>query len=199
MTLSAHLIYAMAWLGFGVAHSVLAGPAAKAALRPLLGRGYRLGYNIFALLTFVLVAYGMRAVLAGSHGVYDLTPPMLWFLRGMTILGGLIFLAALAQYDLGRFAGVTQLFAHDRNDNLEELHLSGMHRFVRHPLYTGAHLYFWGSIRSEFDLVTAIWVSAYFIIGSHFEEQKLITDYGEDYRRYKARVPSVVPWRGRAI
>jgi len=199
VTISAHIIYAMAWLGFGAAHSLLAGPTAKAVLHPLLGRSYRLVYNIFALFTIGIVIYGTRYGLDGALGPFELTPALRQVLSGITVLGALIFVAALSQYDLGRFAGVTQLFEPANEQSLEKLHLSGLHRFVRHPLYTGAHLYFWGSVRSEFDLATAVWASAYFIIGSHFEEQKLIADFGDAYRHYKTQVPSVIPWRGRAI
>lgn len=46
-------------------------------------------------------------------------------------------------------------------------------------------------------LVTAVAVSIYFIIGSKFEERKLIIYYGDTYRRYMERVPGLLPlpWR----
>lgn len=199
MTVTAHSLYALAWLSFGLVHSLLAGPQAKARLHFVFGRGYRLAYNLFALFHIGLVIYGMRYWLGADLGPYHFSATVQSMLNGIRLLGVVIILAALSQYDLGRFAGITQLFVRAEDDAGEALHVSGLHRYVRHPLYTGAHLYFWGSVGSEFDLATALWASSYFIIGSYFEEQKLIADYGAAYRAYRARVPSVVPWRGRAI
>ena len=199
MSIGAHFLYALLWLSFGAVHSALAGPRMKQRLAPLLGRGYRLAYNLFALLTIGLVMYGGRYVIAYDVSAFDLTPLMLAVLRGLMGIGALIFLAALTQYDLGRFAGITQIVLPAKDDIEEPLHLGGFHRYVRHPLYSGAHLYFWGSIRNEFDLATAIWASLYFVIGSYFEEQKLVATYGDAYARYCKQVPSVIPWRGRAI
>ena len=36
-------------------------------------------------------------------------------------------------------------------------------------------------------------ISLYFIIGSYFEEKKLVDEYGEIYRKYKHRVPALMP------
>lgn len=46
-------------------------------------------------------------------------------------------------------------------------------------------------------LVSALAITAYFVIGSRLEEQKLIARFGEAYRRYRDRVPGLLPrpWR----
>ena len=199
MSVSDHLIYAMFWLVFGVVHSLLAGPKMKQQLKSILGGGYRFAYNLFALFHIVLVIYGGRYLLANELPVLPFPMVVFTLLKGMMIVGALLVVASLFQYDLGRFSGWTQLRYPELKDSDEPLHLSGFHRYVRHPLYTGAHLYLWGSIQTEFDLVTAVWASAYLIIGSVFEERKLIATYGDAYSQYKREVPSVIPWRGRAI
>ena len=199
MTVNEHLIYAALWLVFGVVHSVLAGPIMKNRLKTWLGGGYRFSYNVFALLHIGLVIYATRYFLAGHLGALPLLPAILMALQVMMIVGAIIFVVALAQYDLGRFSGLTQL-REPRLAQIEEpLHLAGFHRYVRHPLYSAAHLYLWGSVRTEFDLATAFWASAYLIIGSYFEEQKLIAEYGKAYADYKSKVPAIIPWKGRAI
>ena len=198
MSLIAHSLYALAWLSFGLVHSVLATRQVKGLLQPFLGRGYRLLYNLFALIYIALVIYGSRYLLGDGLGPFHFAEPFRLALLAMMFAGAVIFVVALLQYDLGLFSGLSQLFKTDSDTQVEPLQMRGLNRFVRHPLYSGAHLYLWGAVRSEFDLMTAIWASCYLVIGAHFEERKLIADYGTAYRDYKARVPSLIPWRGRA-
>ena len=145
------------------------------------------------------VLYGGLFWLAPQAHHFDIPDEMLTAMNGAMILGVIFFLIALTQYDLGRFAGVTQLFTPPKQDQEEPLHLGGLHRYVRHPLYTGGYLYLWGSVRTEFDLATALLASLYLMIGTHFEEQKLIAIYGEAYRDYQQAVPAILPWRGKAL
>ena len=199
MSITAHILYALGWLSFGVIHSLLASQSVKSLLLPLFGRAYRLVYNLFALLYFGVLVYGGRYLIGDAADAFHPGPVMRNVLIAMMLLGVTIFIAALFQYDLGRFAGISQLFKPDDAKTTEPLQLRGLNRYVRHPLYTGAHLYLWGAVRSEFDLATAIWASAYLLIGSRFEEQRLVAEYGQAYRDYLRRVPSLIPWRGRAI
>ena len=189
----------MAWLSFGAVHSILAVKPVKNLLEPWLGRAYRFAYNLFALFHIGLVIYGGQYLIGGNAVRFHYSPVVLMALQGIMILGATIFVTALSQYDLGRFSGLTQLLKGNGEAGGEPLHLTGLHRFVRHPLYSGVHLYIWSTVRTEFDLATAIWASAYLIIGSHFEERKLIMDYGDAYRTYMDNVPAVIPWRGRAV
>ena len=199
MSASAHIIYFLLWVSFGIAHTLLAGPKAKAHLSSLLGRGYRMSYNLFALYHIVLVIYGGRYLLGSGAAHFPLSNSLQSAMTGAMILGIITFVLALTQYDLGRFSGLTQLFERQKEEIEEPLHLGGLHRFVRHPLYSGVYLYMWGSVRTEFDLATAIWASIYLMIGSHFEERKLIATYGDAYRNYMKRVPAVIPWRGQML
>ena len=199
MSPTAHFIYFALWVSFGVGHTLLACPKAKTALNFLLGRTYRFSYNLFALLHIGLVIYGGRYLLGAQASHFALSPEIVMAMQGSMLLGIILFLIALSQYDIGRFVGLTQLFTPAQEDREEPLHLGGLHRFVRHPLYTGVYLYMWGAVHSELDLATALYASLYLMIGSHFEERKLIDLYGTAYSDYKKRVPALIPWRGRAI
>lgn len=195
-----HAVYALLWLSFGWAHSVLAGERAKRQLHWVFGAAYRMGYNIFAVVHIAVILVGGRYLLADASrfALPSTAEQTLTVLQwgGAAVLG-----VALLQYDLGRFSGLTQLrsrlgaraVAED-----EPLHVTGLHRLVRHPLYTGAFLFLWGAVRTEFDFATALWGCLYLVIGTYFEERKLLTRYGEDYAQYKKRVPAYVPWKGRA-
>jgi protein-S-isoprenylcysteine O-methyltransferase Ste14 len=118
---------------------------------------------------------------------------------GMQLIGLCVLLVALKQYDLGRFSGLSQLRRGSDQPVDEPLHLTGLHRYIRHPLYLGAYLYLWGGAVDEFGFQTALWASLYLFIGTWFEERKLISQYGAEFQVYKNKVPSLLPYKGRAI
>lgn len=196
--LKAQTIYALAWLSFGVVHSVLAGGAAKRRLDSLFGVYYRLAYNLWAGLHIAAV-WALGGALMGDQP-YDLEPGVAGAMTGIRVLGVVVLLLALREYDLGRFSGLAQIRAHKAGITLSEdepLITGGLHRFVRHPLYLGVYLILWGGATGDFGLATAVWGSVYLVIGAGFEDRKLLVLYGDEFRDYKGRIPAVIPWRGR--
>ena len=200
-TIAAHALYALAWFSFGLGHSLLAGTRAKALLAPALGPYYRIAYNGLAGIHVAGVWLAGKWLFAGA-APFALTGTVGAGLTGLSILGIVFFLLALRGYDLGRLAGTTQI----RNHRLgtaepedEPLRTDGFHAWVRHPLYAGAYLILWGNAQDPFGLATAIWASAYFAIGTMFEERRLRKLYGDAYRSYQASVPAIIPWRGKAL
>jgi protein-S-isoprenylcysteine O-methyltransferase Ste14 len=121
----------------------------------------------------------------------------------LMVLGGIaILIVALRGYDLGRFTGLTQVRAGRAGATLaqdEPLKLDGLHRYVRHPLYTGGFLVLWGLAHDPMAVATAVWASLYLLIGTWFEERRLLRVYGEAYAQYRLRVPAFMPWRGKAM
>ena len=193
-------IYALLWLSFGFVHSLLARASTKRLLQPLFGRSYRFSYNLFSALHIGLVIIGGQIVLGENSLKFELGN-VFTLLAAACQVGGVIVIAlSLTQYDLGRFSGTTQLFGDDDTSADEEsLHITGMHRYVRHPLYLGACLYLVGGAVSEFGLQTALWGCLYLWIGTWFEERSLVNQYGIAYVEYREKVPAILPFRGRAI
>jgi len=193
-------IYALLWISFGLVHSLLARASAKRILQPLFGRAYRLSYNLFSALHIGLVIIGGQLVLGGNSVGFGFGNELAILATAAQWTGIVVIAFSLTQYDLGRFSGVTQLF---RDDNLtaeeEPLHTTGMHRYVRHPLYLGAYLYLLGGAVNEFDMQTALWGCLYLLIGTWFEERSLVTQYGRAYIEYKEKVPAIFPFKGRAL
>lgn len=77
-----------------------------------------------------------------------------------------------------------------------ELKIDGIHRFVRHPLYSGTILFVCGlffifPILS--NLIAVVLLVAYVLIGIGFEEKKLIKEFGENYKKYMQEVPMLIP------
>lgn len=195
-----HIGYALLWVSFGLVHSLLAGAAVKDRLHPWLGRSYRLTYNVVAAIHVALILFAGRALLGSTAVDLEWSQPIHHLFAGVQWTGALLVVVALLHYDLGRFSGLTQLLNRDTDApaNKEPLHVSGLHRYVRHPLYAGAYLCLWGRIGDEFDLATAIWASVYLAVGAHFEERRLVDLYGDDYTEYRHRVPALIPRKGRA-
>jgi protein-S-isoprenylcysteine O-methyltransferase Ste14 len=76
------------------------------------------------------------------------------------------------------------------------LMVSGIHQFVRHPLYTGTFLFIWGwliLIPNISVLITDVIITVYTLIGLNFEEKKLEKEFGESYKLYKQKVPALIP------
>ncbi|MEM7652027.1 MAG: isoprenylcysteine carboxylmethyltransferase family protein [Pseudomonadota bacterium] len=194
MTLSEHLIYAVLWLSFGVAHSVLASARAKSVLSAL-GSSYRLAYNWIAALHVAAVWLIGKTFLATNATSWSLPQVLDLVLWAGAVAGALILLLAFRAYDTGKFLGLSQYkekTSIDAMDN-EPLSVGGLNRYMRHPLYTGAILLLFCVVRDEFSLATACWATAYFIVGAAFEEKRLIARYGQDYLDYRQRVPMFIP------
>jgi len=195
VTVFDHLLYASVWIGFGASHSLLASESIKAGLAQL-GNWYRLSYNIVALVSIMAVV---------GFGEHWLPRPDLAFIQPFWLqamrwvffgVGAVLLVVAFRGYDLPRFIGLRQIRETDAQED-EPLRLNGLHRYVRHPAYLASFMLLWGRVGTEAQLATAIWGSLYLIIGMQFEERRLVRLYGDAYRDYQARVPQVLPWKGR--
>jgi protein-S-isoprenylcysteine O-methyltransferase Ste14 len=81
-------------------------------------------------------------------------------------------------------------------DRREPLRTDGLYAIVRHPLMVcdifwplGWSLIF-GSVIGI--LLTPVWFAVIWV-GTHLEEEALVREYGDAYRRLQARVPRLVP------
>jgi len=74
------------------------------------------------------------------------------------------------------------------------LKIEGPYKIVRHPLYLFTIIFL--ILRPTMDLfylVFLIFIIAYFYIGSFYEEKKLVSAFGDQYRKYQASVPRLFP------
>ena len=188
-------ILLVAWFVYFALHSALASLNVKrwlAARHPGFMPAYRIGFNTIAVLGLLPILW-----LLYSH-----PGPFVWSWSGMSayIANGLAlaavagFFYTLRDYDGSEFLGLRQWFNQTRTvEDQECFHITAAHRFVRHPWYFFSLLIIWTRDMSAAMLLSAMVMTAYFIVGSRMEERKLIAYHGERYLRYMGKVAGLVP------
>jgi methanethiol S-methyltransferase len=185
----------LAWIVYGALHSVLAAQGTKRLAATHLSRlmpAYRLLYNLFAGLSLLPILW----LLWRDSG------PWLWrwhggpagVMNGLGLLAAGLLLAGPGLYDLSEFLGFRQL--RERRGapvDQEPFRISTLHRYVRHPWYALTLVILWTRDMNAAMLVSALWITVYFIIGSRLEELKLLARFGAAYQEYMTRVPGLVP------
>lgn len=187
---------AIAWALYGALHSWLAGLGLKGWVDrhwPRLTPAYRLLFNGLAVV--LLIPPLWLTWLYPGAALWHWPAWLAWPAAIATVAG---YAWSLRWYDSMDFLGLRQW--RGRNGAAvwrDGLVLSPLHRYVRHPWYSLGLLYLWTRDLNAGWLVAVLAVTAYLVIGSRLEERKLIQVFGESYRRYRDRVPALVPmpWR----
>ncbi len=185
---------------FGIIHTLLASCRVKNWARRRWGanrvdRWYRLFFSFAATATFLPLLV-LPSVLP-DRPLYTIPAPWVWLTGALQLGAVIVFLVALFQTDVWRFIGLRQLLRGGEPvpaDRHARLVTSGPYRWMRHPLYTTTIvvLALWPDMsvnRLAFFAVS----TAYFALGSIPEEQKLVAEFGEAYRRYQQTTPRLIP------
>jgi methanethiol S-methyltransferase len=188
-----HFLLILLWIVYYTIHSILASSSAKNFFQKKLKktfRYYRLGYSIFATLTLILLLYFQYSF--ESPPLIRL-PWIKYFAILFLILPGLIIMfVSIKKYFL-LLSGVRSIFT---PVPASELKVNGIHRFVRHPLYSGTILFVWGLfLVFPFlnNFIAAVLLTLYVLLGISFEEKKLIKEFGKEYEGYIQKVPMLIP------
>lgn len=189
------LLLAALWLVYFAIHSLLASLKIKQYAHkhiPSLMPAYRLCFNFIATISLIpplwVLYQGQNQPLWEFNGI------ALWVTHGIAILAILGFLYSLKYYDGQRFLGLQQWRNGEQTiEDQEQLSISPLHRYVRHPWYTFALMLIWTRSMNDLMLVTAILLSLYIVIGYRMEEKKLIACHGNTYKTYQSKVPGIIP------
>jgi protein-S-isoprenylcysteine O-methyltransferase Ste14 len=150
---------------------------------------YRLGFNLFAVISFLPILYLINAL--PDRSAYEIPFPWSFLMYAGQGVSAVLLLAAFLQTDPMSFIGLRQLF---EKDNPSGLVTHGLYRIVRHPLYLFGLLFIWLSpAASQNSLTVCIGATLYTMIGAYFEERKLLQAFGDAYARYKQNTPMLVP------
>src|SRR5512133_709019 len=193
------VLLSLVWIAFAALHSSLASLGLKRVTArhcPRLVPAYRLLYNLVAGLTLLPILW----LLAYRPGpwLWRWTGLAAWVMNGLALVAAGILVFGPAGYDLKEFLGWRQVrTGRESAEDLEPLRISSLHRFVRHPWYSLSLVILWTRDMNTARIVSAGWITVYFITGSWLEERKLLARFGAAYREYMALVPGLLPrpWR----
>ena len=192
---SAVIIF-LAVAAYGVIHSLLASLPAKAQARRLFGpaadRLYRLVFNVIAVISFVPLL-ALPVTLPGQT-LYRLRPPWSLILIGVQLIAVLALGLGVLQTGAGAFLGLRQMAGPARSE-APRLVVTGLYRFVRHPLYTAGLLFIWATpVMTTNLLALYIGLTVYIVLGALHEEYRLRREFGEAYREYQRSTPMLIPF-----
>lgn len=185
----------LATAAYGALHSLLAANGTKqwalARFGPGARRAYRLVYNAIAIVTFLPVT--LLLVLFPGSLLYRMEFP--W--SALALLGQAVSLLLLAigllQTDPSGFLGLRQLSGSLPSVPVR-LSVTGLYRWVRHPLYTAGLVLIWLTpVMTTGVLALNLALTAYIVLGYRLEERRLVEELGPAYVEYQARVPALVP------
>ncbi len=190
-----HWLLLILWILYGVVHSFLANVIVKQSIQKNMGklfRYYRICYSLFALVTLMLLLWyqlSMRSIWLYSLAIMRYGVSLVFIVPGIIIM-----VKCIGKYFFD-LSGIQSFQKHKPAIN-STLQQTGLHKYVRHPLYFGTLLFVWGLFLSFpllSNLIAAVILTVYVIIGIQLEETKLFLEYGEEYKRYSKRVPKLIP------
>ncbi|HEU0064061.1 MAG TPA: isoprenylcysteine carboxylmethyltransferase family protein [Flavisolibacter sp.] len=188
-----HIILAVLWSVYCFLHSFFASLTIKQKIKMATGadfKWYRISYSLFAFLTLIaLIIYEWllpTCYMFPTNNVIKICG---------SIIGGcglLLMIICIQKYFLS-LSGIKSFFIESYSNSLL---ISGVHKYVRHPLYLGTFAFLWGLylIIPYWSLfISNVVITVYTLYGIKLEEQKLITEFGEQYRKYQEKVPMILP------
>jgi protein-S-isoprenylcysteine O-methyltransferase Ste14 len=188
---------ALAFTAYFILHSLLASFRVKAWAKqtwPTFMPAYRLSFNLLSLILLLPLVWFIHR--HPGPLLWQWTGMGWWLSRAIFGLAMIAFFWSLRTYDNAEFLGLKQL-RHGGSASTERLTISTLHRFVRHPWYFLLLVIIWSQDIHLSQLTAYAFISFYLVIGSRFEERKLVHQFGNAYRQYRQRVPALIPlpWR----
>lgn len=184
---------------FALQHSVMARPAFKKWWTKFVPvEAERSTYTLFSSLALIAL-FAFWSPMGGTiwHVEHPVGRAGLYVVFAIGWLTVLITTFLINHFDL---FGLRQAWLYFRNRAYTHLTFvtPGPYRIVRHPLYVGWLLAFWGTpTMTAAHLLFAVVTTLYILVAIQLEERDLVTAHPE-YDRYRQRVPMLVPRVGKS-
>lgn len=180
---------------FAVQHSVMARPGFKRAWTRIVPEPIeRSTYVLFSSVALI-VLFWLWQPMGGV--VWDVQSPTgRALLNAVCALGFLTVLVSTFLINHFDLFGLRQVWLHLRGRPYTYLpfRTPGPYRWVRHPLYVGWLLAFWGApTMTVAHLVFTLITTGYILVAIQLEEKDLIDVHGPTYRSYRERVGMLTP------
>jgi protein-S-isoprenylcysteine O-methyltransferase Ste14 len=194
-TTSAVVINVLLLSLFAIQHSVMARPAFKEWWKKIIPESAERS-------TFVLAT---NLVLALFYWQWRPLPEVIWSvdnLAGQIVLYGLfasgivIVLVSTFLIDHFELFGFKQSYFQLVGKEIPSVSFKTpfLYQYVRHPLMVGFIIAFWVTpLMTVGRLLFAAVTTVYILIAIQIEERDLVSFFGDDYREYRNRTPSLIP------
>ncbi len=197
------ILLILGWITWCALHSLLITSKVNEIIKThggLVQGSYRLFYALFSFLSLIPLVwyqYSLPQEVLFSWSGWLRIP------QGLFLLYALVLCSAGYQvYDLSYLVGFRQWQSYQQKIELPSLpfRYDGVLAYVRHPWYGSGLPILWtvGPI-TDANLPVRIILTLYLIIGTLFEERKLVQELGASYIHYQQQVPMLIPWRGRVL
>jgi len=184
---------------FGIQHSVMARPEFKDRWTKIVPRSIeRSTYVLITSAILILMFWLWRPMTAI---VWDLQATWAQNIMWAVFFGG-ILLVLLSTFVIDHFDlfGLRQVWLNLKQKTYSHpgFKVTFFYKFVRHPLYVGWILFFWGAPRmTTGHLLLAVGMTAYMLIAIRYEERDLVRFLGDEYVQYREKVPMLIPKFGK--
>lgn len=181
---------------YGVIHSLTASLWFKQYIAHHFGepgrKYYRLVYVLVSLITTPL--YIVLIVLLPDKHLYTLSQPWIYLTGFIQLLALLGMALSFRGTGVISFLGLDSLREKTALPAENKLTTTGVYKLTRHPIYFFSLIFLWLIPFMSWNILSfAIGVTIYTLIGSRFEERKLIQEFGQPYIDYRKATPWIIP------
>jgi protein-S-isoprenylcysteine O-methyltransferase Ste14 len=187
-----HVLLGFLWVFYCFLHSLLASVVIKKKAQRVMGKHfihYRLLYTLFAFFSLVAIIYYQLKLVP----VVLFSSAFLYYTGIVVAIAGLVLMGICIKKYFMSLSGLRSL-TQERPSH--QLIITGVHKYIRHPLYLGTFAFLWGFflVKPHLSLLIAdTIITLYTVFAIRLEEAKLVQEFGDDYRQYQLSVPKLWP------